>query len=107
MIDPRLRSAAATLDDWLQRAALPLWATNGFNERYGRFEERLDLWGRPVADVPLRVMVQARQIHVYAIAAERGWYAGALERVERAFEAFQRDYPKSFPACSSRSQSCW
>jgi mannose-6-phosphate isomerase len=92
VIDPRLRSAAATLDDWLQRAALPLWATNGFNERYGRFEERLDLWGRPVADVPLRVMVQARQIHVYAMAAERGWYAGALERVERAFEAFQRDY---------------
>jgi mannose-6-phosphate isomerase len=37
-------------------------------------------------------MVQARQIHVYAMAAERGWYAGALERVERAFEAFQRNY---------------
>lgn len=92
MTDPRRRSAAATLDDWLQGAALPLWATSGFNERYGRFEERLDLWGRPLVDIPLRLMVQARQIHVYALAAERGWYAGALERVERAFEAAQRDY---------------
>lgn len=92
MIEPRLRSAAGTLDDWLQRAALPLWATSGFNERYGRFEGRLDLGERPLVDVPLRLMVQARQIHVYAMAAERGWYAGALERVERAFEAFQRDY---------------
>lgn len=92
MTGSRLRSAGATLEDWLQGAALPLWATSGFNERYGRFEERLDLWGRPLMDVPLRLMVQARQIHVYSMAAERGWYAGALERVERAFEAFQRNY---------------
>lgn len=92
MIGSSLPSAAATLGDWLRGAALPLWATSGFNERYGRFEERLDLWGRPLMDVPLRLMVQARQIHVYSMAAERGWYPGALERVERAFEAFQRNY---------------
>ncbi len=71
MTGSRLRSAGATLEDWLQGAALPLWATSGFNERYGRFEERLDLWGRPLMDVPLRLMVQARQIHVYSMAAER------------------------------------
>lgn len=92
MTIPTLRSVTSTLDNWLQKAALPLWATNGFDERHGRFEERLDLEGRPVLDVPLRVMVQARQIHVYSMASERGWYPGARERVERAFEAFQREY---------------
>lgn len=92
MTGAELRSEAATLDGWLRAAALPLWVTSGFDEQHGRFEERLDFQGRPILDVPLRLLVQARQIHVYATAAERGWHSGALEYVERAFESLQRDY---------------
>ncbi len=73
-------------------AALPLWATAGYDEKNGRFRERLTLDGMPVEDAPLRLMTQARQIHVYALAGKRGWYSGAADRLERAFSSMVRDY---------------
>ncbi len=88
----RLEPAAAALVDWAIDAALPLWATAGFDAERGRFEERLTLSGGRLPDVPLRLMSQARQIHVYALAARRGWHADALALVERAFASMVRDY---------------
>lgn len=61
--------------DWIAEVALPTWATHGFDARGGRFRERLDLAGRSL-DVPHRAMVQARQIYVFAHAAELGWFDG-------------------------------
>ena len=72
----RLEPAAAALVDWAIDAALPLWATAGFDAEHGRFEERLTLAGGRLPDVPLRLMSQARQIHAYALAARRGWPGG-------------------------------
>lgn len=88
----RLEPAAAALVDWAIDAALPLWATAGFDAEHGRFEERLTLRGGRLPDVPLRLMSQARQIHGYALAARRGWHADALALVERAFASMVRDY---------------
>lgn len=88
----RLEPAAAALVDWAVDAALPLWATAGFDAEHGRFEERLTLSGGRLSEVPLRLMSQARQIHGYALAARRGWHAGALALVERAFTSMVRDY---------------
>ena len=65
-------------------AALPLWATTGFDAEHGRFEERLTLRAERLPDVPLRLMSQARQIHSYALAARRGWHPDAAGLVERA-----------------------
>lgn len=88
----RLQPAAAALVDWAIDAALPLWATAGFDAEHGRFEERLTLAGGRLPDVSLRLMSQARQIHAYALAARRGWHADALALVERAFASMVRDY---------------
>ena len=87
----QLEAAAAALVDWATGAALPLWATAGFDDAHGRFEERLTLGGERLPDVPLRLMSQARQIHAYALAARRGWHDG-LPLIERAYDAMVRDF---------------
>ena len=68
---------------WVRDEALPVWAEIGFDRETGRFHERLDLAGRPLA-VPHRAMVQARQVFVYAQAARLGWFADGGEMAERA-----------------------
>lgn len=88
----RLEPAAAALVDWAIDAALPLWATAGFDAENGRFEERLTLTGGRLPDIPLRLMSQARQIHAYALAASRGWHSDALALVERGFASMVRDF---------------
>jgi len=88
----RLEATAAALVDWATDAALPLWATAGFDAEHGRFEERLTLSGGRLPDVPLRLMSQARQIHAYSLAARRGWQADAVALIERAFASMVRDY---------------
>jgi mannose-6-phosphate isomerase len=76
--------------DWIVEAALPLWADAGFDRDAGRFCERLDPTARPIA-VPHRSMVQARQIYVFAHAAELGWFNGGAQ-AERAMASLIRDY---------------
>jgi mannose/cellobiose epimerase-like protein (N-acyl-D-glucosamine 2-epimerase family) len=88
----RLTSAADALRDWATGAALPLWATAGFDVQPGRFEERLTLRAERLPDVPLRLMSQARQIYAYAVAARRGWYPDAGQLVEHAYASMVRDY---------------
>lgn len=59
---------------WAIDHALPLWAEAGFDEPLSLFVEKLDLAGRPLASVPRRLTMQARQIYVFAHAALLGWY---------------------------------
>jgi mannose/cellobiose epimerase-like protein (N-acyl-D-glucosamine 2-epimerase family) len=88
----RLKPAAAALLGWATDAALPLWATAGFDVEHGRFEERLSLGAERLPDVPIRLLSQARQIYAYALAARRGWYPGAATLVERAYASMVRDF---------------
>lgn len=92
MVDKSLAFSAMFLRDWAIDHALPFWAASGFDHEYGRFEERLSLKGERIFDGPLRLMVQARQIYVYALAARRHWHARALPLVEHAFRSMQKDY---------------
>ena len=55
--------------------ALPLWGQRGFDTANGHFHEFLDFSGKPDPASPRRVMVQARQISVYARAALEDGYA--------------------------------
>jgi mannose/cellobiose epimerase-like protein (N-acyl-D-glucosamine 2-epimerase family) len=48
--------------------------------------------GERILDAPLRLMVQARQIYVYALASRRNWYPGALALVETAYSSMLRDF---------------
>jgi mannose/cellobiose epimerase-like protein (N-acyl-D-glucosamine 2-epimerase family) len=88
LADPDLRR-------WAIDQALPLWAERGFDPAHDRFEERLTLQGEPIHDVPHRLTVQARQVHSYAIARQRGWFAGADAQIERGYRSMVRDYRKS------------
>jgi mannose/cellobiose epimerase-like protein (N-acyl-D-glucosamine 2-epimerase family) len=72
--------------------ALPFWAGPGFDHQHGRFEERLSLQGQRILDAPLRLMVQARQIYVYALAARRNWHDGAHALAEQAYASMVRDF---------------
>jgi mannose/cellobiose epimerase-like protein (N-acyl-D-glucosamine 2-epimerase family) len=76
---------------WVRQQALPFWATRGFDTSNGRFAERLDGSGRPLP-VPHRAMVQARQIYVYAHAAELGWYAPGAALAETAMATLRREF---------------
>src|SRR2546430_10644213 len=53
---------------------LPLWSTEGWDDKAGGFVDRLDPDGRAGRLAPRRVFVQARQIYCYAKAAQMGWY---------------------------------
>jgi mannose/cellobiose epimerase-like protein (N-acyl-D-glucosamine 2-epimerase family) len=87
-----LQDAAAQLRRWAIDQGLPLWATVGFDRQHGRFHERLTLQGVPVADVPVRVLVQGRQVYAYGLAARRGWHPEARKLTEQAFASMIRDY---------------
>jgi mannose-6-phosphate isomerase len=76
---------------WVRDEALPIWADRGFDARGGRFRERLDLCGDPVA-VPHRAMVQARQIFVFADAATAGWFPDGGRLAELAMASLLRDF---------------
>lgn len=80
------RNVVVALHRWAIETALPLWATAGFDDRYGNFHERLHLDGTPDRDAPRRVRVQARQIYVYSHAALLGWYPDGLNLALRAYE---------------------
>ncbi|WP_400771079.1 AGE family epimerase/isomerase [Methylosinus sporium] len=69
---------------WLKEKALPLWASNGWDERTSSFVERLSLTGAPLLETPRRAMVQARQIYTYSVAHRTGWFAEGAELVARA-----------------------
>ncbi len=88
-------SAADLLRNWAVHWALPLWASAGFDGIYQRFEERLALDGKPIVDVPIRLMVQARQVYSFGVAAKRQWYSGARDLVEKAYVGMVRDYYKA------------
>ena len=85
-------ATAKALREWATTQALPLWATSGFDRQHDRFEERLSLTGQRIADVPIRLMTQARQIYSYGLAARRGWHPGGIGLVERAYSSMVRDY---------------
>ncbi|MDP2330677.1 MAG: AGE family epimerase/isomerase [Reyranella sp.] len=92
MVAELLASSTTSLRDWVVRHALPFWATSGFDGEHGRFEERLSLKGERMPDAPLRLMVQARQIYVYALAYRKNWYPDALALVELAYSSMLRDF---------------
>jgi mannose/cellobiose epimerase-like protein (N-acyl-D-glucosamine 2-epimerase family) len=76
----------------MKGAVLPLWAGPGFIREQGLYCERMSLEGSPVTDVPMRAMVQARQIFVFTHAERTGVMHGvgetALGALDRLLERF-------------------
>lgn len=93
---PILRAAVKPSLGWLRDRALPFWGTSGLDRVRGGFQERLTFEGKPVLDIPRRLMVQCRQLYVFSHAAELGWYpegrelaSGCLEYILETF--YRRD----------------
>ena len=86
--EDRFDVTARRFFNWMNLAALPLWATLGVDED-GAFLDALDARGKPVGDFR-RARVQGRQAYVYAAAGKAGW-SGPWKRLVRdglaAFEA--------------------
>ena len=61
-----------SLERWLFQNTLPFWAAHGVDTDAGGFHERLDQNRVPVVTDGKRIMVQARQIYVFAQAALLG-----------------------------------
>lgn len=80
---------------WAQDLALPLWITNGFDERRGLFHERLDFDRQPIELPASRLMVQARQIATYSRASLAGWHAGADDKVASCLAHVERLYHRA------------
>ena len=83
-----LTTAAEQFFDWMDLAALPLWATLG-RAADGAFQEALDARGRPIGDFR-RARVQARQAYVYSAAGRQGWGGPWADLVSKSLEAFER-----------------
>jgi mannose/cellobiose epimerase-like protein (N-acyl-D-glucosamine 2-epimerase family) len=83
---PRLHAALPPYLAWLKNDALPFWATTGVDHERGGFHERLDLGGRPIRDVPKRLMVQGRQLYVYCHAGLLGWFPDARRLADQSLD---------------------
>ena len=77
------------LRPWLTGCLLPFWATSGVDAGNGAFVEKFDATGRPSDENYTRVMVQARQIFVFAHAAAAGYSETGLTCAASAY-AFTR-----------------
>jgi HAD superfamily hydrolase (TIGR01459 family) len=90
--DAALHAELRGLRDWLLCDALPLWAEAGWDPVQRQFQERLGPDLTPDRAAPRRLMVQARQISVFAAAPVDGGPARALIAAERMVELYhQRD----------------
>jgi mannose-6-phosphate isomerase len=84
--------AARRMRAWMVEIALPLWAGAGYDRARGGFHERLGFDGAPDQGCPRRLMVQARQIYVYAHAAALGWYPPGKALALEALDALLSRY---------------
>src|SRR5258708_32005588 len=88
-----LADAARWYEAWLADAALPLWAKAGWDAGGGLFQEALSVEGVP-ADLPRRSRAQARQVFVFASAANAGLGGRWLEVARQAYRRFLAVYPR-------------
>ncbi|MCR5879526.1 AGE family epimerase/isomerase [Phenylobacterium sp. J367] len=86
-----LAEAAAWYEAWLREAALPLWSTVGVDAATGAFQEKLTPDGAPLP-APRRARVQARQVWVFAAAADAGFGPAYRALAGRGLDAFEARY---------------
>ena len=73
------------IERWIKKSALTYWAKAAIDSNGGVYEF-LSIDGTPINNVKRRVRVQARFAYVYAHAAALGWYDGAKEISDHAWD---------------------
>lgn len=71
----KVHARTGVLTRWLLETALPLWSTNGKDERGGFYDE-LDSTGNPIMS-ERRCYVSARQLYVFSRVTRLGWASTA------------------------------
>ena len=89
---PSLAELDAAGHHWITHQALPLWSTAGFDATTDSFEERLTFDHQVEPDAPRRLMVQARQISVFARATIEGDFPAGADLAKRAGHAMIARY---------------
>ncbi|WP_157964612.1 AGE family epimerase/isomerase [Algibacillus agarilyticus] len=89
-----LNDAATHFVSWLSEHALPLWASNGLDTKTGGSFEKLNSQGQPDTQCDRRVRVNYRQMFVYAMANEKGWFDNG-ERVVDSLQTFINTHAKN------------
>jgi mannose-6-phosphate isomerase len=69
----RLTAYAVAARRWLFEDGFALWSSAGFDAASGQFVEQLSPTGEPAPEAARRSLVQARQLHVFAVAGRMGW----------------------------------
>ena len=82
MSNPALNQSASRLKDWTVHHALPIWAKRAWLPD-GSWVEHLNLDGTADMKAERRWRVLARQIYVYAQAAQSGWLTQGREIAQR------------------------
>jgi mannose-6-phosphate isomerase len=93
-VNAALKAETKALKDWIIEAALPFWAAHGVDAQCGFYED-LHLDRTANVDAIRRVRVQSRQIFVYSLASQRGWYDG-VDVADKCYDfletyGYQRD----------------
>lgn len=91
-------TAAPRLKAWFENKALPLWWCFGADHTAGGFHERLRPDRTPV-DLPRRARVQARQVHVYALAGLMGWAGPWQAAVAHGLDYLAERFPRADGLC--------
>lgn len=81
----------AQLQSWLFEDVLPLWQEQGVDWKRGGFHEKLDADARPIANVPRRTRVVARQIYSFAAAGRLGWTGDWNSVVDHGAQSLFKD----------------
>src|SRR5579859_527604 len=89
-----LSAAAIWFDDWLSKAALPMWAGAGVDPKGGLFQETLSLKGQPI-EANRRARSQARQVFVFATAKSAGYGDRWLEVAKTGWTRFVELYRRA------------
>ncbi|MCO6186616.1 AGE family epimerase/isomerase [Rhizobium sp. L1K21] len=82
-------------ENWLEKAALPLWASAGFDPETGGFYERLAQDGKPCVNDNRRARVQPRQVYCLVVGGLRGYKAEWKSQAEAAFAWFETAFKRS------------
>lgn len=85
--------ATSRLKNWLIREALPFWSSVGFDDLGCCFQERTDLAGCPLLEVPRRTLVQFRQIYAFSHSCLNGWFPeGRAVAIQAALTACEKNW---------------
>ncbi len=90
--------------DWLSHQAVPYWANHGLLPNGGVIES-FDAQAAPMLNKPCRVLVQHRQIAVFALAYKQGWLPQApqlIHGIREFLDTFATVEASPDPACLPR-----